>query len=275
MKLSILKRKNSSLTTVKKIVENLQDVPLLRRKDIDKVNTEILFRWGAAYPMASGFEINTPKTIQITDNKKLTRKLLQDDHIAIPKTYFNKAEIHRNCNIHYPLIGRAKYHSQGKGVIISNNIRDVDADGDSAYWSEIIDKDREFRIYVFFGKIIGVDEKIPEDRNCVLWNFSIGNAKFRNIKWDDYPIAVCILAIRATETIGIDFAAVDIISKENQNYILELNTSPSCSGAMCRHIAKCLEWAKNRIETNHAMPQHFVLPNTVRNYRELIHPCMP
>lgn len=274
MKLSILKRKSSSMTTVKKIVENLQDMQLLRKTDSNRVDTEILFRWGATYPMTNLFEINTPKMIQITDNKRLTRKILRDNHISIPKTYFSKVEIHRDGDTHYPLIGRTKYHSQGKGTIISNNMRDIDADRCSVYWSEIIDKDREFRIYVFFGKIIGVEEKIPDDRNCVLWNFSTGNAKFRGIKRDNYPIAVCTLAIHAIEIIGIDFAAVDIISKGRQNYVLELNTSPSCSGIRCRCIAKGLEWAKSRIETNRVIPQHFVLPNTIRSYVELVHPCM-
>jgi glutathione synthase/RimK-type ligase-like ATP-grasp enzyme len=274
MKLSILKRKGSRLTTVKKIIENLQDVRLLKKEDSPRINAEILFRWGASYPIESLFEINTPQMIETTDNKKRTRRILKDNHIPIPKTYFNKNEIHNSNHLHYPIIGRTKYHSQGKGVIISNNIRDINADEHSAYWSEVIDKDREFRIYVFFGKIIGAEEKIPNDYNCIIWNFSIGNAIFRIIKQENYPITVCTLAIQAAEVIGIDFAAVDIISKGDQNYVLELNTSPSCTGARCRAIAKGIEWAKNKIETNHTIPRHLELPNIIRSYRELIHPCL-
>lgn len=274
MKLSIISRKGSSPKTLNNILKNLQDGQLLQRKNADRINTEILFRFGTMQPATSLFEINTPQLIKTVDNKPLTRRILYDNHIAIPKTYFNKVEIHRNNRIHYPLIGRPQYHNGGKKIIISNNMRDINADRQSAYWSEIIDKDKEFRVYVFFGKVIGVEEKIPYDRNCIAWNFATGNSRFESLHWNDYPIAVCILAIHAAEVIGIDFTAVDVISKGDQNYILELNTSPSCSGARCRCIARGLTWVKKKIETNHTIPKHLILPNIIRSYRELIHPCM-
>jgi len=274
MQISISRSAGSSMTTIERILDHLDDAKLIQQEDMDRAKVDILFRFGGVRTQRSSFEINTPTMIKAINNKPFTRRLLYEGLISIPVTYFSKAEIEQADHIHFPLIGRAKYHLQGKGVIISNNIRDIKLDTKSRYWSEIIDKDREYRVYVFFGKVIGMEEKIPKDRNNIVWNFHAGNSVFKSIKYINYPIDVCVLAIQAAKCINIDFSAVDIISKKNKHYILELNASPSCSANRCHRIAQVLNWAKEEIERDGRKPQHFVLPNIIRSYKELIHPCL-
>lgn len=275
MKISISRSAGSSMATVERIISNIGDARLIEREGMNKSKADILFRFGGVRTHRSSFEINTPTMIRTMNNKPLTRRLLQEGHVRIPLTYFSKAEVERSRHARFPLIGRGQYHLQGKGVVICNNLRDVNRDMKSRYWSEIIDKDREYRVYVFFGKVVGMEEKVPKDRNKVVWNYHAGNSVFESIKWKNYPLSVCKLAVQAAECIGVDFSAVDLISKDDDHYVLELNASPSCSKSKCRRIAQALCWAKEKIEKDGKKPKHLTLPNTIKSYKDIMHPvCM-
>ena len=253
----------------------IRDWKNLRR--LNRIGADILIRWGSIVPLNSKFEINTVKMVQLMNDKPESRAILQENNVSVPFTYFSKSEILSAPQINWPLIGRQKYHSQGLGMVICNNKQEVIDDDSSVYWSEFIPKDREFRVFVFFGRVLGVCEKVPDNPQEISWNNSTGNSVFETVPWKKFPINACKLALEACKTLNIDFAAVDIIRKETENYVLELNAAPSLSPYRQQLFAKAFKWAKNYITTNNKKPEIAELPVNLpeRNkWRSYIHPLM-
>ena len=274
MRVDIIQRKGSSHQTTSRIIENMKDARIITGREERARRTEILFRFGNRRPVRGNYVINTIHMIMTTNNKPLTRRLLRDADVSIPRTFFSKDEILRNRVAPFPLIGQPTYHHGGSGIVISRNINDLRRDMTSTHWAEIIRKDREWRVYVFFGRVIGVEEKVPTHPQEVAWNHALGNSTFHALKWNEYPLQVCLLAIQAANAIGIDFSAVDIISERDRHYVLELNTSPSCSAPRCRCIARALNWVRYYIQENDRKPEYLTVPSRVRSYKDIIHPCM-
>jgi len=100
---------------------------------------------------------------------------------------------------------------------------------DEWYQFSCVDKEREYRVFVQQGKVLCVAEKIPKEEGLIVWNVSSGSAIFNNVKWGDWPLDVCLEAIRATLFTGLDIAGVDVmVEKETGHvYVLEVNSAPS------------------------------------------------
>src|SRR5438876_9127721 len=103
--------------------------------------------------------------IHLMNNKVKSRQILIEKNLPVPKTYFSKDEVPRDAR--FPLIGRRTHHSQGRNIRIIRSARNLRLDNSSSYWSEFIPKDREFRVFVFFGYILGICEKIPNDPKAI------------------------------------------------------------------------------------------------------------
>lgn len=273
MKAYFLRRKGNGKETCDGIVSNLDGVEIIREDKISRIQSpNIIIRWGSKVEFSSDFEINTPQMIHSMNHKTKSRLRLFDSGIPVPKTYYIKSEALKCTN--FPLIGRKTYHSQGKGIVISNNTQELEKDELSEYWSEFINKDKEFRIYVFFGKVLGVSKKIPNDPSEISWNNSLGNADFETVKWNHFPLTACKLAVKSCEILGVDFSAVDILKKENSNYVIELNSAPTLSPYRQVLFSKGFSWVINEIIKNNKKPGHFGIVENVHNYRDLIFPSL-
>lgn len=271
---TFLLRKKSGRETCDGIV-NISadpDFKVIREKDIPALkNPEIIFRWGSSAACPAKFEINSAEMLGKMNNKIVARKILAENQVPIPKTFFTKAEA---ANGKFPQIGRKSFHSQGEEMQISHNYGDLNNDNISAYWSEFIPKDREFRVYVFFGRILGMCEKIPKDKNKIAWNNSLDNGVFKTVGWKHFPWNVAGLAIKACNVLNVDFSAVDIITKGNDAYILELNSAPTCSEYRQKLFSKAFAWLKSEIIKNKKVPAHFEYPAAIKKYIHVIHPCV-
>lgn len=232
-----------SATKLKKfLIKKGHDVET--RDSYDNTPTDILIRWGHSgyYPMnQNGLEINPARSITLGVNKKKSRKLLQDRGVSIPKTCFSTRETIReikNNNIHFPIIGRKRNHTQGRNIEFIESESDL-RDSNSSYFSEYMKKEREFRVYVSGGKAIGLSEKIPKNRNAIAWNthrgaiikdlnikIVLGNGSFLDTSG---LLSGCLEAIKATKIIGQDFSGVDLIYYKEKPYIIELNSCPALS----------------------------------------------
>ena len=94
---------------------------------------------------------------------------------------------------------------------------------DKHYVMEWIEKEREYRVHVFGGKVIRVARKVPHGE-AKIWNNE--NAHFK-YELKTLPIGLKTLAVRAVEALGYDFGAVDIIMDKNKKlYVLEVNSAP-------------------------------------------------
>ena len=81
------------------------------------------------------------------------------------------------------------------------------------------------------------------------WNRARVGEPFIRLKQDEYIYSVCYEALRATNALGLDFAGVDVVYKENEEgvgeaYVLEANTSPTLNSSeyVSNQYAKYFDW---------------------------------
>lgn len=99
-----------------------------------------------------------------------------------------------------------------------------------------IPKKQEYRVHVANGKVVDLQRKarrkdVPDDKiNWRIRNHDNGFIFARNEL--EVPDDVSAQAVRACKAIGLDFGAVDVIynDKEQQAYVLEVNTAPGLTG---------------------------------------------
>ena len=104
-------------------------------------------------------------------------------------------------------------------------------------YTEYIPKKAEYRLHVFNGVVIDVQQKRKkrdfngEDRDTRVRNLANGYVYTRNDV--SPPDGINDLAIRAVRSLGYLYGAVDIIynEKRNQCFVLEVNSRPGLMGA--------------------------------------------
>lgn len=104
---------------------------------------------------------------------------------------------------------------------------------------------REFRIHVMKGVVTFVQQKkrregwreIPEYSNIVR-NFHTGWVYANQSAARDVNRAALYHAVKAIEALGLDYGAVDVITRQNQAFVLEVNTAPGMTGTNLEVFAK-------------------------------------
>jgi len=282
--IAILRRRklgNGSTKAIKMFLKNNhdKDIEIVRSDRIPDRDFDAVLRWGCTENFRHApICINTPEMIHTVNDKPGCRKALIEEGINCPKTWFDKdgarQEVGRAGEIN-KIIGRPAHHAQGRKMVVSSNLLELERDTTSDYWSKIIEKDHEYRVYTFFGRIIMVAEKVPTEvgRERLAWNHFGGGAVFNNVRWSDWPIECCKESLKAANVIGIDFAGVDVIEKDGVPYILEINSAHSLTAEYRQKtFAKALSWLIDQIETTHEKPVHFDYPEHIRTYKSLILP---
>lgn len=126
----------------------------------------------------------------------------------------------------------------GKGIVIFDETSGFNRNIKSQVWTKYKKKKSEFRIHIFGNQIIDFAQK-KKQKEANNNNNNV-NHKIRNHKngWvycrENIEISPTInsLALSAINTLNLQYGAVDIIwnEKEQQAYILEVNTSPGLDG---------------------------------------------
>ena len=119
----------------------------------------------------------------------------------------------------------------GEGIILFKLEDEQFDDGLSCkLYVKYIKKEHEYRVHVFNGKVIDIQQKKRkvgfENRNNQIRNHKNGWVYCReNIT---KPEGMEELAVQACSCIGLTYCAVDIIynKKQNKCYVLEINTAP-------------------------------------------------
>lgn len=104
------------------------------------------------------------------------------------------------------------------------------------YTKGIIGPRREWRVHVFEGVITYVQKKIRRNgyRDLSTYREDIRNHHtgwvYSNTFTDAPPDQVLIQAHKAVSALGLNFGAVDLISKNTNAWVLEVNTAPGLTG---------------------------------------------
>ncbi len=100
-------------------------------------DTDILIRWGnyGGFPLNPGaIELSSAKSIRSGCNKLKSRRILQENGVSVPKSYFSRQEALK-ANPKFPLIGRPESHMQGKNIEFIKNTHELE-NSHSSYYSE-------------------------------------------------------------------------------------------------------------------------------------------
>lgn len=246
MNITILRERQIGEPSVSKLMRKMNEMGISSVKtdgySSEFNDTDILIRWGmySEFPLKSGaIELNTRESIALGSNKRKTRMALQLAGVSVPKTWDSKSKVLNDPELVFPLIGRPTHHTQGQNVEFIENRQQL-RNSNSSYWSEFIPKEKEFRVYVFGGKILGVVEKIPQNTSAIAWNSCLG-ATFNDIT--GFPESLVVEAIKGANAVGQYFSGVDLMWSNGKPYILELNSSLALSNPHRVEIfAKAFEW---------------------------------
>lgn len=153
-----------------------------------------------------------------------------------------------------PLMGRSLHHTRGNDIVVYQVRPDLTSRRHDFY-TQLIPKVREYRIWAYRRAVIGCYEKVLEypnrlgrrGRSREVWNYRNGYAyTFR--RPDETPDALKELARRAVDAVGLDFGAVDLlVDRQGSGFVLEINSAPGVEGprqgfsSLVNHIEK---WAR-------------------------------
>ena len=216
-----------------------------------------VIRWGnriEAETSRDTIVYNKAEAIANATDKKLSRELFIKGKVRTPRLLTPETESTAGM---YPIIARPSHHAKGKNFIILKT-RDAFLSHyrthakDGWYYSEYINKDREFRVHCAHGKILAVMEKV-RGGDSIAWNRAVTGEPFTRLTVENYPFSVCFQALKAVKTLGLDFAGVDVMmlnvkgkdgKTKGEGVVLEVNTSPTLNSSdfVSEQYAKYFDW---------------------------------
>lgn len=204
------------------------------------LNTDLVVNWGSSTipiwmdGVVPSRLLNHPTHVQVACNKTTTLlKLLQEHISVVPFT------VERSIALEWQQQGQTVFsrtlpnsHS-GRGIIIN---RPTDEITPAPLYTLYKKKRSEFRVHVFKGRVLDVQEKrreagfIRTDGQSLIRSHANGWVFCR--EHIILPDGLAQLAVRAIAALNLDFGAVDIIynERENQLYVLEVNTAVGLQG---------------------------------------------
>ena len=139
--------------------------------------------------------------------------------------------------------------SEGRGIVIAEN---EDQLVDAPLYTKYIKKKKEFRVHVFNGEVIDVQEKrkrkdFQDERDTRVRNTANGYVFCRNDIFE--PDGLRDLALRATNSLGYSIGAVDVGYNAHANlcFVLEVNATPGMEGSTLESYSNAiLNWYGNQ-----------------------------
>lgn len=193
-------------------------------------------RWGnRTSPTSDNYMmvLNKAAAIERASNKLGSLELLREAGIPVPDFDTDPEALLERSN--YPILGRRLQHARATDVVLCLQRRDFRR-RPRDYYVAYIPTNREYRLHVAGGDVIRVQGKYLDvnyagaNGAAAVWirNYATGhrfrapNRRLHNARLES--------AVGAVEALGLDFGAVDlIVADDGSHYVLEVNTSPSCS----------------------------------------------
>ncbi len=191
----------------------------------------VLIRWGSSLNPERDEEfervINSSEAIQNATDKLRSLELMSEAGLNVPAWSEDPNELVEEYG--YPILGRKLRHARGSDIQFCLQKRDHRRPRD--FYTVYIPTNREYRVHVVGSEAVRVQAKyldFPEQKKAWIRNYESGY-RFRNPRLRMHRRRLQA-AISAVSALGLDFGAVDlIVGDDNETYILEVNTAPSCS----------------------------------------------
>jgi glutathione synthase/RimK-type ligase-like ATP-grasp enzyme len=207
----------------------------------------IIINWGSSNApdrLSAATWINHPSNVAYAGNKLRTFQIFADArgaalaggdaYVEFPEFTTSYEDACGWVNDGITVVCRTKLNGHsGAGIVLA--AREEDVVRDCPLYVKYIKKAKEFRVHVAFGEVIDVQAKRKRadyegETDYAIRNHHTGWVYCReNI---EEPTDLREQALRAIQTLGLDFGAVDIIYNQHYNkcYVLEVNTAPGLEG---------------------------------------------
>ena len=210
-------------------------------------SSDVIINWGSSSGISNGVNveyINTPSSVALASNKLHTFKALEEAGVSIPEYFSNPRNI-INGNTY---VARTKLQGHsGDGIEVFT----ADVEQLNPYaplYTKLIEKKYEYRAIVVGSEVVDVKKKLKKrdweeengERDPYVWNHSNGYVFARNDI--EFPDSLNQLSVDATQALGLDFGAVDIIEDNEGNlYVLEINTAFGIEGTTLERVGEAIK----------------------------------
>lgn len=255
-----------------------EDIRVGRLDQLDNIQDgSVVIRWGATPTIQAEniTVINSAQSIHWCHDKRAGRLSMVDHGVPCPATWGHPQFIPSTWPVGQGIVVRPKNHSQGRNLYVCRSDADIQwawqrmgAPEHGCYFSELIDKVAEYRVFVLQGRAVWVARKTPGNPEDVAWNVARGG-RFDNVRWGDWPMAVITAALAAARLSGAHFCGVDVmVGRDGAPYVLEANSAPSQTSPYRQAcVAKAFAWMiLNTFDLDLGD-----IP-TVEGWRDVIHP---
>lgn len=210
---------------------------------------DYVVNWGCTRVGGGYADLNHQENVRKAVNKLEALKYLKENGVNVP-TFSELAP-----ELKLPLIGRTNRHAKGRGLWVCRTWEGANraiSEG-AEHFLELIEDALEFRVHVFkFNhryRSMKLSEKV-EGRGVVK-NYRNGWRFVYPYHWEEAKLARRA-AKSAVKALELDFGAVDVIVKNGETYVLEVNTAPSLtdtnSDTLSRYAQKILLRYKQGLE---------------------------
>jgi hypothetical protein len=189
--------------------------------------------------------LNSPLSTVCAINKSIAFDYWKSANVSCPEFTQDLNQVRSWLNNGYIVLARTKLSAAGgQGIVV---LRKNDPIVDAALFVKYVPKDLEYRIHILKHKVIDYAQKKrsseseqTKDQKLIRshdngWIFCREDVTI--------PDEAAQLAIQATQALGLDFGAVDLIRDRDRNVFvaLEVNTRPGLEGQTVVNYAKAFK----------------------------------
>lgn len=198
-------------------------------------DNSVIIRWGTREPITCHNSIiyNKSGAIANATDKLASRQLFAEKGVSTPRL-LNQVDDYREGII----IARPFVHSKGSNFVVLNTKEELEKHWRTGwYYSEFVDKVREFRVHCGHGKVLALMEKHNPNNGNHAWNRAQNDTEpFTRIKQsesDEQELRnVLVEGLKAVDALGLDMGGVDVmLDKNGIAYVLEVNTAPTLNSS--------------------------------------------
>jgi glutathione synthase/RimK-type ligase-like ATP-grasp enzyme len=185
----------------------------------------IYINYGNSSLQYSGAVYNKAQAVKLAVNKRLALNEFRKNNI--PTLLQDINYILEGFDFEGQLVGRPDHHTKGKYFYICNNPDEVNyyrnlKNNPATHFMTLLKDFQEFRVHVVNNKSIKISEKIGNGKTKNHANGAI----FEYPHNFNHKKTLRKLARKAVKCLGLDFGAVDIMYKDGNFALLEVNTAP-------------------------------------------------
>lgn len=262
MPTAIVYRSQSASHAAKRVAAAAPGLRAVQQDAYRPQPNEAVVRWDCYEPLLTNthtVDINPATAVQGVRNKITARSILG---ALSPNTWTDLPSIQLPCVI------RPKRHKAGAHFYVCRTAGEARAAAHRLrrvgwYASQLIQKVREFRVFVVKGRVVAVSERFPGNSHEIAWNLALGG-RLANLDRADWPIAVLKAGVEGANRLGLGFAAMDVcLDTAGAAWVFEGNTSPALRNKFTiKQIAKGLAYSGDvpPVKTGASKPKSFAHP---------------